>query len=118
MTMKTSGWPTTSRHERGYGTEWSKLRLDILRRDNGLCQCEQCKGGQIRVRIATEVHHIVSKAKAETLGWTKAQTDDPSNLSAINRDCHKRETAKEQGRQLVFRPRIGIDGYPVEKSAP
>lgn len=108
--MKASGWPTTSRHERGYGTEWVRLRLEILRRDNGLCQCEQCKGGKIRVRIATEVHHLISKAKGGS--------DDPANLAAINRDCHKRETMAEQGRQAILRPTIGIDGYPVEKSAP
>ena len=32
-----------SRHVRGYGTEWDKLRLRILQRDQWLCQCKDCK---------------------------------------------------------------------------
>ena len=108
--MKTSGWPTTSRHERGYGTEWSKLRLVILKRDSGLCQCDQCKGGQIRVRIATEVHHLVSKAKGGT--------DDPANLQALNKTCHERITAAQEGRRLIERHQVGMDGYPIKQIEP
>ncbi len=86
-----------SRHERGLGTVWDKLRLVILRRDNGLCQCDQCKGGEIGGKLtpASEVHHIVGRAKARRMGWTQEQIDDPSNLAAINRECHKRATAAD-----------------------
>ena len=52
-----------SRHERGYGTEWDKLRKVILKRDGYLCQCNECKGGELRLREATHVDHIVSKAE-------------------------------------------------------
>ena len=114
MSKKKYGWSDASRHERGYGTEWSRLRLDILRRDNGLCQCSRCKGGAVSVKIATEVHHIKSKAECARLGWTQAQIDHPSNLAAINAECHKRETAAEQGRMLRLRPVIGLDGYAIE----
>ena len=40
--MSRSNWPTESRHKRGYGAEWDKLRLLVLRRDNGLCKCSHC----------------------------------------------------------------------------
>lgn len=100
-----SNWPTTSRHARGYGSRWDKLRKVILRRDNGLCQCDECQGGKIRLSIATEVHHIKSKSSGGT--------DDPSNLQAINKECHKRETASEQGRTLKPKVNIGLDGWPV-----
>lgn len=91
-----------SRHERGYGTEWDKLRLLILERDHHLCQCPQCLSTS-RTRLATEVDHITSKAKGGT--------DDPSNLRAVNAECHRRLTMQQQG----HKPRIktGIDGYPV-----
>lgn len=104
--MSKSNWPTTSRHERGYGSEWDKLRIQILRRDNGLCQCRECQGGKLRARQATEVHHIKSKASGGT--------DDPDNLQAINKDCHKRETAAEQGRTLRPRVVIADDGWPAQ----
>ena len=109
--MRKSGWPTTSRQSRGYGAEWDKLRLFILRRDYGLCQCDHCKGGKLRATSANEVDHIVSKTKARSLGWTDAQIDGPGNLQAINKDCHKRKTREELGGKP--KPRIGIDGYPM-----
>ena len=102
--MKKSGWPTTSRHQRGYGSAWDALRLRILRRDCGICQCDECKASG-RITIATEVHHI--KAKAD------GGTDDPSNLQAIAKDCHKRETMIERGARPIERPTIGLDGFPV-----
>ncbi len=106
-------WPTESRHARGYGTAWDKLRLVILKRDKYLCQCDQCKGGKPGGRLteATEVNHIFPKAKAQAMGWSKDRIDHPSNLQAINSDCHKRVTAEQQGKSL--RPRIGLDGWPA-----
>jgi len=104
--MKQSNWSRESRHKRGYGVRWDRLRLVVLRRDNGLCQCDRCKGGALQLTIATEVHHIMSKAK----GGTEA----PSNLMAINHDCHKRITAAEQGRTLRPKVRISESGWPVK----
>lgn len=103
--MKKSGWATTSRQSRGYGAKWDHIRLIVLRRDNGLCQCSECQGGKLRLTRAGEVHHIKSKADGGT--------DDLWNLQAIAHECHKRETAAEQGRTLRVRPTIGEDGYPV-----
>ena|SRR3989304_2858843 len=102
--MAKSNWPTTSRHLRGYGNNWDKLRVQILKRDCGLCQCNECKANKL-VTNATEVHHI--KAKAD------GGTDHPDNLQAINTECHKRITAAEQGRTLKPKQVIGADGYPI-----
>jgi 5-methylcytosine-specific restriction enzyme A len=103
-------WPTTSRHERGYGTAWDRLRKEILKRDKYLCRCDECKK-TYRLREATQVDHRISKAQAERMGWTQEQIDHPSNLQAINADCHKRKTDIENGRRI--KPRIGADGWPA-----
>lgn len=105
--MKKSNWPTISRHARGYDGRWDKLRKLVLQRDHGLCQCSRCQGGSIRVMQATEVHHIKPKSEGGT--------DDMGNLQAIHKDCHKRETAKQQGRILNPKPTIGLDGYPIDR---
>lgn len=96
-------WSKESRHARGYGTAWDKLRLVILRRDKGMCQCPECMGGRKRLRHATEVDHIKPKAEGGT--------DDESNLRAVNADCHKRLTAQQKGHKP--RPQIGPDGWPI-----
>lgn len=105
-------WPTTSRHKRGYDSEWDKTRLAILERDNYLCKCDECKKLD-RVLEAREVHHIVSKAKARSLGWSAEQMDAHSNLLSINTECHKRETKAEQGYKLKPKIAIGLDGFPL-----
>lgn len=84
----------------------------VLQRDMFLCQCSYCKA-EDRTTVALEVDHIVSKAKAKALGWSKEKTEHPSNLQAINRDCHKRKTREEVGATHVVRPQIGLDGWPV-----
>ena len=78
----------------------------MLRRDNGLCQCKECQGGKIRVTPATEVDHIIPKAKGGT--------DDLDNLQAINKECHKRKTTKENGGSIKMKIKIGNDGWPIE----
>jgi 5-methylcytosine-specific restriction protein A len=93
-------WPTTSRHERGYGTEWDKTRLRILERDSHLCQPCLKEG---RVHVGNQVDHRIPKAKGGT--------DDDDNLQAINGDCHKAKTALENGAKPVVQ--IGTDGWPI-----
>jgi 5-methylcytosine-specific restriction protein A len=104
-------WGNTSRQSRGYDAEWDKLRLQILKRDKYLCRCEDCKK-RLVPRAATEVNHIVPKAKAIRMGWTRAMMDHPSNLESVNEDCHKRITMEQNG----CRPRrkVGMDGFPIE----
>ena len=108
--MIRSNWSRESRHARGYGSEWDKLRRIVLQRDNGLCQCQHCKAAG-RVTSATECDHIISKAKGKALGWTDERIDDPSNLQAINSDCHKRKTVEENGGKP--KQRIGLDGWAI-----
>jgi 5-methylcytosine-specific restriction enzyme A len=93
-----------SRHERGYGASWVKIRARILTRDHYLCQPCLAKN---RPTPATEVDHVTPKAKGGT--------DDDDNLQAICHDCHKAKTeveaAEAQGRKV--RRKIGPDGWPA-----
>lgn len=94
-------WPTTSRHERGYGTAWDKLRKVILTRDKYLCQPCLRKG---RVHPATQVDHILPKAKGGT--------DEAANLQGICKPCHDAKTLVDEGHRVKVR--ISIDGWPVQ----
>ena len=82
-----SGWSRTSTrsdNERGYGWAWTKTRKRILLRDQGLCQpCLE----KNRIAIATEVDHILSKARGGG--------EDDSNLQAICKRCHQLKTHRE-----------------------
>lgn len=99
-----SGWLNRgSRHARGYGRAWDELRARVLWRDKWLCQCGECRKVG-RVRLATEVDHIVPKAKGGT--------DALDNLQAINRECHQRKTTTDLGQRV--RVQVGADGWPVE----
>jgi 5-methylcytosine-specific restriction protein A len=73
-----------SRHERGYGWKWDKIRAIVLRRDQFLCV--PCKKLGF-VRKATAVDHIKNKASGGT--------DDLENLQSICEQCHKEKTQKE-----------------------
>lgn len=93
-------WHKTSRHARGYGNEWDKLRTRILDRDKHLCQPCLRKG---RVTAANTVDHITPKAKGGT--------DDEQNLEAICKSCHKDKTTIDAGGKP--KQAIGRDGWPV-----
>lgn len=93
-------WSRTSRHERGYGTAWDKLRKRILARDKHLCQpCLR----KARVTAANQVDHITPKAKGGT--------DDEHNLEAICGPCHADKTTKDGGGRV--KQAIGADGWPI-----
>lgn len=94
-------WSRTSRHARGYGSAWDKLRKKILERDKYLCQPCLAKG---RVTAANAVDHETPKAKGGT--------DDPGNLRAICNDCHRAKTAMDAGHKPKVT--IGLDGWPEE----
>ena len=99
-------WPTTSRHERGYGKQWTKTRDLVMARDLNLCQPCLAKG---RPTPAKEVDHILSKRKGGT--------DEHSNLQAICTGCHaektKQESAEARGGTYRQRWATGPDGWPV-----
>ncbi|OZI64607.1 hypothetical protein CAL20_02850 [Bordetella genomosp. 4] len=81
------------------GRPWRRLRLMILNRDGWLCQCDECKRLG-RVLVAHEVDHHIP--------LSRGGTDDPSNLRAINRDCHKAKTQREGGRRYPKRSRNAV----------
>jgi 5-methylcytosine-specific restriction protein A len=97
-------WSRESRHARGYGTAWDKLRKRILARDKHLCQPCMAKGRTTAGRI---VDHITAKAHGGT--------DDPGNLQVICDECNKAKVAEESGRPLRKRVAIALDGWPVEE---
>lgn len=78
-----------SRHQRGYGTAWDKLRRLVLQRDCGICQPCAKEG---MVHVGTEVDHRVPKEQGGT--------DDLDNLQTICAARHRRKTQEEaaQGR--------------------
>jgi 5-methylcytosine-specific restriction protein A len=105
-------WSKESRQSRGYGAQWEKIRAKVIERAKGLCE-ECAKHG--RVTQGRDVDHIVPKAKAKAMLWNQNKIDNPRNLQYLCLECHKAKTAKDEGRTYHGpRPRIGLDGYPVE----
>lgn len=90
-----------SRHERGYGTAWDKLRAQVLADEP---MCRSCLHEHGIVTAANQVDHIKAKAKGGT--------DDRSNLRPLCRPCHDRKSAADRGHRV--RPTIGEDGWPVD----
>lgn len=90
-----------SRHQRGYGYEWTKLRSVALKRDSYTCIPCQTKR---RTTPATQVDHIKPKAQGGT--------DDLDNLQSICDDCHKAKTAEETANGA---PKLLYDGqgFPI-----
>lgn len=85
-----------SRHERGYGYAWEKLRLVIMQRDAGLCQVCKAEG---RLKPGTIVDHMKPKAEGGS--------DDLGNLQVICKPCHMMKTAGESargGERVMFEP--------------
>lgn len=84
----TAGWKPDairgSRHQRGYGAAWDRIRQRILKRDEGLCQPCLAEG---RTSLGVQVDHIVPKAQGGD--------DSDANLQAICEACHKAKTARE-----------------------
>lgn len=101
MTRKPWDKGGKTRHQQGYGSAWSKLRLVVIERDRGLCQLCLARG---RIAAGNQVDHKLSKAKGGT--------DDLDNLWLLCRPCHDRKTIEEKGHRI--RPRFDVSGWPVE----
>lgn len=82
-------WMKASDESGRGGRPWRRLREQVLRRDGYLCQCEDCAKRAMPL-VAHEVDHIDN-----TRGSDGRMNDDPENLRAINRDCHRKKTQAE-----------------------
>lgn len=84
----TTGWKPDairgSRHQRGYGAAWDRIRQRILKRDEGLCQPCLAEG---RTSPGVQVDHILPRARGGD--------DSDTNLQAICEACHRAKTARE-----------------------
>lgn len=69
------------------GRPWRRIRESILQRDQRLCQTCRREG---RLTLATQVDHIVPKARGGT--------DDQTNLEAICGPHHETKTRAEARR--------------------
>jgi 5-methylcytosine-specific restriction enzyme A len=78
--------PAAGATERIRGSAHQKIRDRILRRDAGICRCDECQATGA-LKVAHEVEHRIPL-------W-KGGAEDDSNRYAINRDCHAKKTAAE-----------------------
>jgi shikimate kinase len=96
-----------TRHERGYGSAWVKLRETVLTRDMYLCQ--ECLRDNRPTPLGIKprdhaVDHILPKAKGGT--------DDLDNLESLCTPCHDAKSATERGSgrtKIIISP----DGWPT-----
>lgn len=82
-----------SRHERGYGSKWDRIRPRIIARDNNCCQACLADGRVTLVGhkpYTAYVDHITPKAEGGT--------DDDDNLQTLCRACHTTKTGAEAKR--------------------
>jgi 5-methylcytosine-specific restriction protein A len=82
--------PLTTATVRITGSRLQAIRERILRRDNGVCQCEECQAA-LAPRLASVVDHIVP------LWEGGAESDE--NRQSLHPDCHARKTAEEARRR-------------------
>jgi 5-methylcytosine-specific restriction protein A len=90
-------WKGGNTTARGYGHAWRKRRAQALRRDSALCQSCIKQGRYIP---ATEVDHIIEKAKGGT--------DDLSNLQSLCTPCHR---VKTSGKKVSG---CDVNGMPLD----
>lgn len=69
--------------ERTRGGNWMRTIARIMRRANGLCECDDCKLLPVP-RLAHQIDHIVELADGGA--------DADHNLRALNIDCHARKS--------------------------
>lgn len=96
-----------SRHSRGYNSQWDRLRLVVLKRDNYLCQ-ECMRQGKLTPLCVKPHDHAVDHRIPKAHGGT----DDMDNLQSICQSCHSAKTARDEGWNRA--KTIGGDGWPVE----
>ena len=72
---------------------WQRLRADVLKRANRLCQCPDCRQHG-RTKQADLVHHV-ERWQAASGDRRQELAFNPDNLLAVNRDCHARVHAAD-----------------------
>ena len=92
-------WDRGSSNKRGYGYGWRVKRKAVLEAHAGLCAACLLVG---LVTVATEVDHIVPKAKGGG--------DEESNLQPLCSDCHRKKSLADKGYKA--KAPIGVDGFP------
>lgn len=97
---------------RGYDKDWRACRLAYLAA-HPLCECDDCKAGELRITPAGVVDHILSIEERPDLRlvW--------SNLRAMAKACHDRRTARDQGFNKGKSQRVrgcNADGTPLDHS--
>lgn len=97
-------WPTTSRHQRGYGTRHDKIRAELMRK---VILCEECTR-QGRSTIGTIADHIVP--------LSQGGSGDRSNYQLLCLPCSDAKSRIEAGK----RGGRGVDrsGRPTDPNHP
>lgn len=84
---------------------WRKLRAVVLKRDKWICQhCGVSCLGKKKGEPRPHVDHAIPRSKRPDLAM------EVSNLRVLCVSCHSKHTRAEE----MDRPRIGVDGFPVE----
>jgi 5-methylcytosine-specific restriction protein A len=98
-----SNWANKRDVGRLTGRPWRRLREQVLKRDNYLCQCAECATRLVPL-AADEVDHVIP--------LSRGGTNHPDNLRAINSEHHRLKSQTESGAGSS-RVAIGPDGWPV-----
>lgn len=85
-----AGVARRSAQRKGYGSTWQRTRARFLR-EHPYCECTECDALPVPLKpVATEVDHI------DGLGPLGPRGYDWSNLRAMTKAHHSRETARNQ----------------------
>jgi 5-methylcytosine-specific restriction enzyme A len=90
LTGSAGGWRSEGMGstERGYTYRWQQESKAFLL-EHPLCQCDDCRDGELRVTVATVVDHHIPHRGDMMVFW------DRSNWRAMAKACHDRKTQKE-----------------------
>lgn len=91
-TLNTQRAPTlTTQAQRITGSRLQTIRDRILRRDNGLCQCDDCKAAAFPLAADIVDHRIPL--------WEGGSDTDDNRQAMASVPCHQKKTAEEAKRR-------------------
>lgn len=99
-------WPTTSRHERGYGTAHDKMRALLIRT---VITCEECER-QGRSTPGAIADHVIPLAKGGN--------GDRSNYQLLCQPCSDAKTLADKGHQARAQGGVDRSGRPIAPGHP